>query len=131
MKIAHHNTNKVTGRVRELDSYHGSDMGQKFLPSRAEDRPYDWSGEEDWSDGKPEARATVVIDSTPLPLTTEERSQGTVNVQRCLKALRYSRALASTFVEVIKEAYMPTDQLAEIRRLSEEEGVSTVVHIKW
>lgn len=131
MKIAHHNISKANGIGMHLDSYRGLGAGQTFLPSSAEDRPYDWSSEEDWSDGKPEARTTIVINSTPQPLEREDHLPISTVAQRCIKALAFSGALARTFVLDMKEMLIPEDQLAEIRRLSEEEGVSTIVHIKW
>ncbi len=107
-----------------------SDLGRKFFPTSASEKPYDWANEEDWSEGKPEDRNRIVINSTPPPLGEGCYSPQTKS-QRCINALSYTGALIGTFVEVLKEAYVPEDQLAEIRRLSEEQGISTVIHIKW
>jgi hypothetical protein len=104
--------------------------GQQFFPTPASEKPYDWANEEDWSEGKPEVRNKIVINSTPPPLGEGHYSPITKS-QRCINALSYTGALIGTFVEVLREAYLPEDQLAEIRRLSEEEGISTVIHMEW
>jgi len=120
--------NLHTRNTTALDS--NLDLGCKFFPTLPSEKPYNWEDEVDWSEGKPAVRNKIVINSTPPPLG-EGYYPSKTKSQRCVDALSYTGALIGTFVEVLREAYLPEDQLAEIRRLSEEEGISTVIHMEW